>query len=156
MSGTSEWSGLENSLGAQIKRTQQAMGRALARHLAVHGIPVGMWYFLRVLWEEDGLSQREVGRRVGATPAATTEQLRNMEERGLIARVGHATDARQKDVSLTAEGRALKDTLLDYPRRIEAHALAGLSVGEAAFLRLCLAQIRRNLADYEATPGAGA
>ena len=141
---------LEHSLGAQVRRTERALHRLLQHHLAAHDVPVGMWYFLRVLWEEDGLSQRELAARVHATPAATAEQLSNMEARALLVRRPSNTDRRSKTVHLTEQGRALRDVLMRYPREIEDHAFQGLSVAETSFLHICLARIRRNLDEYEA------
>src|SRR3989449_11632334 len=34
--------------------------RALQWHLAAHGVSFGHWTFLRILWERDGLTQREL------------------------------------------------------------------------------------------------
>jgi DNA-binding MarR family transcriptional regulator len=136
---------LERSIGAQIKRTQRALSRALAARLAHHDIPIGLWYFLRALWEEDGLSQKEISERVGATAAAATEQLRNMEARGLIRRARSTTDRRRIHFFLLPEGEALR-ALLVHPRAVEAQATAGFSTGEIAFLRMALIKLRANLA----------
>jgi DNA-binding MarR family transcriptional regulator len=139
---------LERSLGAQIKRTQRALSRALAARLALHDVPIGMWYFLRALWEEDGLSQKDISDRVGATAATATEQLRNMEVRGLIRRVRSAEDRRRIHFFLLPEGEALR-ALLVLPRDVETRATAGFSVGEIAFLRMALEKLRDNLASIE-------
>jgi MarR family transcriptional regulator, organic hydroperoxide resistance regulator len=145
VSPVSEFS-LNMSIGAQIKRANRAMSRSLQLKLLPYGIPIGMWYFLRALWEEDGLSQREVSQRVGATAATATEQLRNMELRRLIVRQSSKADRRKVHFFLTSEGQALKAKLLRHPIEVEQAALADLSVGEVAFLRLVLKRIDENLA----------
>ncbi|HWL46581.1 MAG TPA: MarR family transcriptional regulator [Sphingomonadaceae bacterium] len=139
---------LERSLGAQIKRTQRALSRALAARLAPHDVPIGMWYFLRALWEEDGLSQKEISDRVGATAATATEQLRNMEARGLVRRARSAEDRRRIHFFLEPDGEALR-SLLALPQDVETRATAGFSVGEVAFLRMALGRLRTNLAAIE-------
>ena len=75
-----------------------------------------MWYFLRALWEEDGLSQRELSERAGSTAPAAVEQLRNMERRGYIRRERSSTDKRKVNVYLTDSGRELK-RLLPYAKK---------------------------------------
>lgn len=105
-----------------------------------------MWYFLRTLWEEDGLSHREISRRVGATAATTTEQLRNMERRGLVTRHPSKSDRRMIHFFLTERGSALEARLVKYPLEVELVALAGLAPAEVGFLRLALIRIDQNLA----------
>jgi DNA-binding MarR family transcriptional regulator len=140
---------LDRSIGAHIKRANRAMSRSLQLKLLPSGIPIGMWYFLRALWEEDGLSQREISQRVGATAATATEQLRNMELRRLIVRQASKADRRKVHFFLTDDGRGLKVKLLKYPIEVEKAALADLSVGEVAFLRLVLKRIGDNLSRFD-------
>lgn len=139
---------LDASLGAQVKRTQRVLSRALQMHLAKDEIPIGMWYFLRVLWEEDGLSQKEISERAAATAAVATEQLQNMEARGLIRREKGLKDRRKVHFFLTPKGSGLKEQMLQYPKAIESVALKGFSAGEIGFLRLMLTNIRTNLEHY--------
>lgn len=137
---------MEQSIGAQVRRTHRQFAQALQAALAPHDIPLGMWYFLRALWEEDGLTQREVSERVGATAPTAVEQLRNMEKRGLISRRASEADRRKVHFELTAEGRALEVALLGTAAGVNASALEGFSAGEVGFLRLALMRIQENLA----------
>jgi DNA-binding MarR family transcriptional regulator len=127
------------------------MAQELQSLLAPHGIPIGMWYFLRALWEEDGLTQRELSERVGAMAPTTVEQLRKMEQSGLIERVRSVEDRRRIHVSLTAKGKALRSELLPYAAAVNDAALVGLSNMEVSYLRLMLDRIRTNLATRQAT-----
>jgi len=47
------------SYGYQTRATHRAFDRALQRHIG-HSLSNGFWYLLRVLWERDGMSQREL------------------------------------------------------------------------------------------------
>src|SRR5215469_12144970 len=53
----------EQSVGHQIRWTHRALQRALEARIRPYGITLGMWYFLRVLWEEDGPNQRALSER---------------------------------------------------------------------------------------------
>ena len=53
---------LGGSLGYLVRDANRAFQRLLERRISPHGVTRGQWYFLRVLWEEDGLSQRELSR----------------------------------------------------------------------------------------------
>ena len=77
---------LEDSLGFQVRDLNRLMQRALAARLARHGVAPGAWYVLRVLWEEDGLTQRELAARIGMQEPTAVIALRGMEEAGWITR----------------------------------------------------------------------
>jgi DNA-binding MarR family transcriptional regulator len=136
---------IERSIGAQVKLTQRLLSRTLQSALLPYDIPIGMWYFLRAMWHEDGLTQREISRRVGATAPTSVEQLRNMEARGLVVRRPSQADRRKVHFFLTREAIALKHRLLTIPQEIDRLALDGLSPGEAGFLRFALMHVQRNL-----------
>lgn len=136
---------LEFSVGYLVRATQRAFVQDLQRHLAPYDIPMGMWYFLRALWQEDGLTQRALSQRVGTMEPTTVEQLRNMERRGFIERRRSAADRRKVHVFLTAEGSALRSRLLPYAAEVNAAALAGFSDGEIGILRLVLTRMKQNL-----------
>ena len=68
-------------------RCASRLPELLEKRIAAHGITRGQWYFLRVLWIEDGLSQRELSARVGMMEPTTVIALRSMEKAGLIRRV---------------------------------------------------------------------
>ncbi|HMH96492.1 MAG TPA: MarR family transcriptional regulator, partial [Bradyrhizobium sp.] len=74
------------SIGAAIRLTHRQFAQDLQERLAPYDIPVGMWFFFRALWEEDGLTQRQLSQRVGSMEQTTVEQLKNMECRGYIQR----------------------------------------------------------------------
>jgi DNA-binding MarR family transcriptional regulator len=137
---------LEHSIGYQVRMTYRYFTQDLQIHLAPPDIPIGMWYFLRALWREDGLTQRELGEQVGSMAPSTVEQLKNMDSRGLIERRRSDEDRRKIHVFLTPEGHALKAKLLPYAAQVNAVALEGLSEGEIGFLRLVLRRIQENLA----------
>src|SRR5882724_6753831 len=130
------------SIGAAIRMTHRQFAQDLQERLAPYDIPVGMWFFFRALWEEDGLTQRQLSQRVGSMEQTTVEQLKNMERRGYIERRRSVDDRRKMHVHLTESGRELRRRLLPFAREVNEVALAGLSDGEIGFLRLVLDRIR--------------
>jgi MarR family transcriptional regulator for hemolysin len=52
-----------NSIGYLTRIAFRAFSRALETRTAPYGVSSGQWRFLRVLWREDGLTQRELSRR---------------------------------------------------------------------------------------------
>ena len=59
------------SSGYLVRDAHRAFQRLLEKRIAPYGVTRGQWYFLRVLWNEDGLSQRELSARVGMMEPTT-------------------------------------------------------------------------------------
>ena len=77
----------DDRLAHLVKDATRALLRALQMRLTAHDVSLGHWTFLRILWEKDGLTQRELseaGRRDGA------DDLLGAERDG-EARLRHAT-----------------------------------------------------------------
>src|SRR6476646_9101022 len=126
---------LGGSLGYLVRDANRAFQRLLERRISPHGVTRGQWYFLRVLWEEDGLSQRELSARVGMMEPTTVIALRGMEKAGLIRRVRGVDDKRVTRVHLTPKARRMRDGLLELARGINAQANEGIAAGDIAVFR---------------------
>ena len=63
---------------------------------------------LLVLWEEDGLSVRQLGARLGLDSGTLTPMLKRLDGAGRIRRVRAQHDGRVVHIYLTDEGRALR------------------------------------------------
>jgi DNA-binding MarR family transcriptional regulator len=133
------------NVGAAVRETYRYFSQTMQEKLAPYDIPLGMFYFFCVLWQQDGQSQRELSDRVGTVEAATVEQLRKMEARGFITRRASIVDRRKMHVFLTPTGRALRREVMALAAEVNASALESLNNGEIGFIRLALIQIRKNL-----------
>ena len=91
-------------IGTALRETYRAFARALSQNLAPLGLTLSMWFALRSLWEVDGLSQAELGRRIELNPAAVVAVLNALEAAGLIERRRTRKDRRIYNVFLTAAG----------------------------------------------------
>jgi len=131
--------------GYLVRDAHRAFQRLLERRIASHGVTRGQWYFLRVLWTKDGLSQRELSERVGMMEPTTVIALRSMEKSGLIRRVRSADDKRKAQVWLTPKANRLRNELLSVARGITAEAEQGLSRDELVQFRRVIARMTANL-----------
>ena len=138
---------LEESLGFQARDLNRLMQRELARRLAPHGVAPGAWYFLRVLWEEDGLTQRELAARIGMQEPTAVMALRGMEEAGWIIRIRSEEDRRKTHIHLTPAGRALREVLLPEARAVIAQATRDLTAKELDTLLVLMRRARASLAE---------
>src|SRR5262245_55889623 len=98
--------------GYLVRHAHRAFQRLLERRIAPHGVTRGQWYFLRVLWTKDGVSQRELSERVGMMEPTTVIALRSMEKAGLIRRVRSTDDRRVTRVWLTPRAKRMRAGLL--------------------------------------------
>lgn len=136
---------LGGSIGYLIRDANRAFQRLLERRIAPHGVTRGQWYFLRVLWEEDGLSQRELSVRVGMMEPTTVIALRGLEKTGLVRRVRAADDRRVTRVHLTTKARRLRERLLQISQGVNDQGTEGIDRGELALFRRTVARMTQNL-----------
>ena len=137
---------LGNSIGYQLHQTDKVVEAAMQRRLNRFDVPIGMYFYLRVLWLEDGLGQAELSRKVNATSATTALQLRRMEDRGLIRRAGDPADKRKVHVHLTDAGWALQEPLLKEAMANRADALRDFKDAERRQILSLLDRIQVNIA----------
>jgi DNA-binding MarR family transcriptional regulator len=135
----------DESIGYQIRTTHRAMQRLLQFKIAPHGITLGMWYFLRALWHEDGLTQRELSNRAGTMEPTTLSAIMIMEKKGLVRRVRNRDDRRKWHIHLTPKGRALKSKLLPLAREVVDTAVQNLGRGEVTQLLKALAEVQNSV-----------
>jgi DNA-binding MarR family transcriptional regulator len=136
---------LGGSLGYLVRDANRAFQRLLERRIAPHGVTRGQWYFLRVLWEQDGLSQRELSARVGMMEPTTVIALRSMEKAGLVRRTRSADDRRITKVHLTAKAKRMRARLLAISQGVNEQGAAGLGESELTAFRRTIARMTRNL-----------
>lgn len=137
----------EDSLGFLVRDAHRAFSKQLGARIADDGVTIGMWYFLRVLWEEDGLSQRELSRRIGMMEPTTVSAIDTMEKRGFVTRRVDQRDKRRRLVQLTPKGRKLKQKLLPLAYDVNLAAAEGFGPEEIEVLQGLLSRLKQNMLD---------
>ncbi|WP_259782904.1 MarR family winged helix-turn-helix transcriptional regulator [Aestuariispira ectoiniformans] len=139
----------EKSLGYASRMTHRAFARSLQRRLAKHGVPIGQWHFLRILWLRDGLTQKDLSDELGIMGPTAVVALRAMEKNGLINRIRNEDDRRKVNIFLTDKGRALKDDLTPYVDEINQIASQGIPNEDLEVYKRVSTKFRENLAEYD-------
>lgn len=143
------WLEPNESLGYLVRDTNLAVGKALRRNLSKYGMTLGQYYFMRALWIEEGLSQRELSRRVGTTEPTTASVIRLLEKNGLIRRVRNRKDRRTINIFPTKKGGNLKNELLRMATDINESATKNFNAEEVEQLKGLLRNMKANLdTDY--------
>lgn len=132
-----------------IKDAMRGVSRALQMRLMEHDVSFGHWTFLRILWENDGLTQKQLSEEAGLMEPTTHAALRAMEELGYIERRKRPENRKNVHVYLTDKGRALKDVLVPIAEEVNRIAVQGVSAAAIATTRETLFSIIENLASDE-------
>ena len=131
----------EESVGYQIRATHRLLQRYLQMKIEPYGVTPGIWYFLRALWTEDGLTQKELSDRIGTSEPTTLIAIKYMSAHGLVSRVRNKTDRRKLHVWLTPKGMELKKELIPLARHVVGVAAETLSATEVRRLLKSLGEI---------------
>ncbi len=134
-----------HSVGYLCRINFRVFSKALEELTSPHGVTAGQWRLLRVLWEEDGITQRLLSSRVGITEATTAKAVAGLEKSGLITRREDKEDRRRMLIRLTPRAKKLKQKLLPMVVDVNERALNGISRKDIETTRRVLAQSFENL-----------
>jgi DNA-binding MarR family transcriptional regulator len=98
------------------------------------------------LWLEDGISQRELAKRLGVMEPWALEMVRSMERDGLVMRTRDEADRRRLKLTLTEKARSLEPKMMNIASEVNRLMLEGLTESEEVLLKLLLKKVRERLA----------
>jgi DNA-binding MarR family transcriptional regulator len=136
---------VKERLAHVIRELARALVRALSLRLAQQGVSFGHWAFLRILWQRDGLTQRELSEMAGVMEPTTFAALKAMEELGYVERRQVPGNRKNVYVHLTPQGRALKKKLVPLAEDVNKVATRGVKAEELATTRKVLLAMLDNL-----------
>ena len=134
-----------------VKDATRALVRALQMRLAEHAVSFGHWTFLRILWEGDGLTQRELSEQAGVMEPTTYSALKAMERLGYIRRKQLGGNRKKIYVLLTPKGRRLRERLVPLAEDVNRIAVRSVRPADIAITRSVLLAVIANLAREELT-----
>jgi DNA-binding MarR family transcriptional regulator len=132
-----------------VKLAARGLARALQMRLTEHAVSYGHWTFLRILWEAEGITQRELSARAGVMEPTTFAALKAMAQRGYVTRRRNPQSRKEMQVFLTPEGRTLEAKLVPLAQEVNDVALRGVGAGDIAATRRTLLAMIENLAADE-------
>ena len=132
-----------------VKHAARGFARALQMRLAEHAVSYGHWSFLRILWESEGLTQRQLSGQAGVMEPTTFSALNAMERLGYVVRRPSPTSRKEVHVYLTRKGRGLKNKLVPLAEDVNEVALGNIDAAAIATTRLTLLAFIENLAADE-------
>ena len=143
----------QDRLAHLVRDTARAYSRSLQARLARHQVAFGHWTFLRILWQKDGLTQRELSLSAGVMEPTTYSALKTMQGLGYIEIRHLADNKKNKHVFLTPLGQQLRQVLVPLAQETNRISVKGLSAEEVVKARQVLLQLLHNLVNDQELEG---
>lgn len=140
---------LSQQLCFAVYSTAHAFNRTYKPLLAPLDLTYPQYLVMLVLWEQDDITVKEIGVRLGLDSGTLTPLLKRLEAAKLVARQRDSGDERQVRIRLTEKGATLRERAREIPRRMAETMNRSLS--EIGALRQNLANLRDTL-DAAAEP----
>ena len=140
----------EESFRLLAGRLDRLLAQALQHRVRDQGVQAGQLPVLLCLWDEDGLTQAELCRRVRVEQPTMANTLSRMVRDGLVAKTKDARDKRKTHIRLTERGRDLQPLLTMSMEEVEEAAFEEFEAEErqalAALMRRAVANLEADLA----------
>jgi len=137
----------EQTLGYMLWDATRHFSREFARRIARHGLNFGQFPFMRELWEEDGLTQRELADRAGMRGPTVVVAIQWLESHGMVRRERSAEDRRKTHIFLTRKGRDTFRKVVPEIQFINDTLTRDFTAAERHELHALLGKLRNNIRD---------
>jgi DNA-binding MarR family transcriptional regulator len=135
----------KNEIPMALRTAYMALHRRSEARFAQHGVTADQFVLLATLARGHALTQRELARRMPSDPSTVRAMLVLLEQRGLVQRDMHPTDARARMVSLTAVGKRKFRQLWTAGDSIRERMFGALQPDEAQSLIALLTRVAEAL-----------
>ncbi|EGU34313.1 transcriptional regulator [Vibrio sp. N418] len=117
----------QSSFGWMINVVAGKAEKMFDAELKKHGLSVALWPTMMCLWEEEGVTQRDIAAKSKVENSTTTRTLDKLENLGLVERRADPHSRRSYRIYLTEQGRSLKEQLLPIPVVVNQTMLSSLN-----------------------------
>jgi DNA-binding MarR family transcriptional regulator len=145
----------DDRLAHLVKDALRGLSRGLQMRLLEHSVSFGHWTFLRILWQTDGLTQRQLSEQAGLMDPTTFSALKAMEKLGYVVRQKMPDNRKQVRIFLTPKGHALRAVLVPLAAEVNQIALRGVPLRNVSATRRTLLSMIENLVRDEAVSSRG-
>lgn len=139
----------DRSHSATYLANQLAKGfaRSLQQRSSSLGFSPGQFPVLLELWQQDGLTQKQLLDKLEVEQATVANTLARMQRDGLIERIPHPDDKRAKIITLTALARSLEARAVEAAAEADAALFSGFKRFEhdlmIEYMRMILENARK-------------
>jgi DNA-binding MarR family transcriptional regulator len=139
------YEGEEQPLGYLVHRIMSELRPAVTTALRPLQLGLPEFVCLRILSLSPGRSNAELARDTNVSPQAMNNVLRNLQDRGVIARPASVSSGRALPAQLTAKGKALLKRAEDAVHVADQRVLSNLTQAEQRQLKRLLAAASGNI-----------
>lgn len=118
------------NLGFVLRDMHRSFRINIKRRMAEQQLPVGVWGYLWALYHEDGLTQKELAKRIRLVGPSVVFGLNQMEKLGLVKRQRSLQDKRVVHIYLTPKAEAMRSEIFRSAAETNAKALRFLTSNE--------------------------
>ena len=136
----------EKSLSYVVNHLSRLLTQAMGDAIKDLGVTPGQLPVVMCLWEQDGLTQRELYERVNIEQATMSNTLKRMERDGLIKRKPDPNDRRAARITLTPKAKKLEAQLADAVKEVNKTAVGALKKKDKKILMDLMGAMIENLA----------
>lgn len=138
---------MKSNSGFYIGRIKQVNTRLLNKFLAQKNITAfngEQGRILHVLWENDGISNRELSKKSGLAMSSLTTMFERMEEKNLLIRKFCPSDKRKSLIFLTDYAKSLKSEYDEISDKMTEISFEGISDEERLAFETTLEKVLYN------------
>ncbi|WP_299957426.1 MarR family winged helix-turn-helix transcriptional regulator [uncultured Modestobacter sp.] len=132
-----------------VARAHRTLAGSLLREV---GLYPGQELLLMLLWAQEPRSPGELARELQVEPPTAVKAVARLEDAGFVRRERSTEDRRVVLVSLTPQGRALRDRVEQIWAELERRTVGDLSAHDRERLTELLAAVRRNVGEVGPDP----
>lgn len=134
---------LESQLCFALYAATNAITRSYRSRLSHVGLTYSQYLVMMVLWQEDGITVKDIAQTLQLDSATITPLLKRLETAGFVARTRSLHDERVVNVSLTDKGRNIQAQVAEMQKGVACQT----QLGDAEFnaLKATLHQLANTL-----------
>ena len=107
---------LKNQLCFPLYACSKEIIRQYRKPLEKLGLTYTQYVVMMVLWEDGGMTEGDLGKKVYLDSGTLAPLLKRMEKQGIINRIRPDDNERKLFISLTEKGEGMKEQALDVPK----------------------------------------
>ncbi len=132
----------EDTVSYKLAKVTTAYRTTLERQVGRIGLHAGQVFVLLELWNQNGLRQIDLARRLDVSAPTVNKMLKGLIEINLIKREREDDDARSTRIFLTRQGMEMRAKVENIWRDLEVECVAGLTETDRLVLLEVLGKLR--------------
>ncbi|MDE1332965.1 MarR family winged helix-turn-helix transcriptional regulator [Vibrio aestuarianus] len=142
-SAQDEYLSLDNQVCFALYSASNAMGRAYQPLLKTLNLTYLQYIVMMVLWEEQSINVKQLGRRIHLDSGTLTPLLKRLETKGYVSRTRSQEDERIRIISVTELGTELREKAKTIP--VEMMGMSKMNIEELIKLKSDCEKLLANL-----------